>query len=78
MIKKKPQLKLGQLSTRRSSKGREFKAIKTLEEKKAEADKTKELINKWLEEGNLPFIGQHGPKEKPKRTYKPASGKISV
>lgn len=76
--KGKPQLNLGHLSTRRRSKGREFKAVQTLEQKKAEAIETKKLMDEWFEAGNIPFIGQHGPKEKPERAYTPASGKVSI
>ena len=76
--KGKQQLNLGQLSTRRRSKGREFKAVQTLAQKQAEAIETNKLINEWLEAGNIPFIGQHGPKEKPQRAYTPANGKVSI
>jgi hypothetical protein len=39
-----------------------------------EAAETKALIEEWLAAGNLPYIGQHGPKEKPKGAYTPANG----
>ena len=62
------------LSNRQRPKAREFKPVKTMAVKLQEAAETKALIEEWLAAGNLPYIGQHGPKEKPKGAYTPAHG----
>ena len=59
---------------RQRPKAREFKPVKTMAAKLEEAAETKALIEEWLAAGNLPYIGQHGPKEKPKGAYTPAHG----
>ena len=59
---------------RQRPKAREFKPVKTMAVKLQEAAETKALIEEWLAAGNLPYIGQHGPKEKPKGAYTPAHG----
>ena len=61
---------------RQKNRAREFAPVKTQETKIKEAAETKILIDEWLAAGNIPFIGEHGPKEKPKTTYKPAHGNI--
>ena len=63
---------------RQKNRAREFAPVKTQETKIKEAAETKILIDEWLAAGNLPYIGQHGPKERPKTAYKPAHGTIKL
>ena len=69
----KPTLDLGRLSSR----AREFRAVKTVAEKQAEAAENNRLIDEWLAQGNLPDIGVHGPKLPP-RHYNPAFGRTPL
>ena len=71
----KPTLDLGRLSNR--TKAREFKPVKTVAQKQEEAAENQALIEEWLAKGNLPDIGQHGPKLPP-RKYNPAHGRYSL
>lgn len=61
---------------RQKNRAREFAPVKTQETKIKEAAETKILIDEWLAAGNIPYIGEHGPVEKPKTAYKPAHGTI--
>ena len=71
-------LKLGNLNIRQRNGPREFRAIKSLDEKIADAKETQQLIDGWLAvPGNQTFLGEHGPKEKP-LTYRPAHGKTRL
>jgi len=53
------------------TRGREFRPIKSPEDKELEAAETARLIAEWLEAGNLPYVGEYGPREKDERAYKP-------
>ena len=63
---------------RQKNRAREFAPVKTQETKIKEAAETKKLIDEWLAAGNIPYIGEHGPAEKPKTAYKPAHGIIKL
>ena len=63
---------------RQKNRAREFAPVKTQETKIKEAAETKKLIDEWLAAGNIPFIGEHGPAERPKTAYKPAHGTIKL
>lgn len=67
-IKKDVRVGLGGLTI---TKAREFRPIKSLEDKKVEAAQLAKLVAEWLEAGNLPDIGEYSP-EKDVRVYKPA------
>lgn len=54
------------------SRSREFRAIKTPEQKAAEAAENQKLIKEWLEAGNIIKV-KHGPELPPSR-YSPANG----
>lgn len=72
----KKRMQLGQLSLRQSSRPREFKAIKTVQEKIQEAKENKLLMDEWIATpGNNIYIGEHGPKQKDKRYYSPVGSK---
>lgn len=74
----KGRLKLGNLGIRQRTGPREFRAVKSLDEKIADAKETQQLIDGWLAvPGNQTFLGEHGPKEKP-LTYRPAHGKTRL
>lgn len=63
---------------RQKNRAREFAPVKTQETKIKEAAETKILIDEWLAAGNMPYIGEHGPAERPKTAYKPAHGTIKL
>ena len=74
----KGRLKLGNLGVPQRTSPREFRAVKSLDEKIADANETQQLIDGWLAvPGNQTFLGEHGPKEKP-LTYRPAHGKTRL
>ena len=71
----KGRLKLGNLGVPQRTSPREFRAVKSLDEKIADAKETQQLIDEWLAvPGNQTLLGEHGPKEKP-LTYRPAYGR---
>ena len=68
-------LQLGNLSLRQSNRTREFRPQKTVEEKIEEARLNKILVEAWIATpGNQVYIGEHGPRPRDKRPYRPVGG----
>lgn len=80
-MKMKNRVGLGNLSIsrRRRTAAKEIKAITSVEDKIEDAKRTAALIEEWLsKDGNQVYIGEHGPKQKPKRPYLPARGNTKL